>query len=422
MSSSNQKTQILNWDSARELLNPINPDLTSIIDQINPDSSFKMVKHTLSYGDYIVDNGKFNLNPDSAHLIDYSSIPLFLSLEKNLEVFVTNQDRVIPLNVLEKGELIGLFETTNAMFNMSQRAPWSVSAGSRSLCLLPKIADRLKYQKLKKTYRNIPSHHSNTLNDHWQLCKSITQNEQCKSSWKCDILIFTRDWFNPEKNDNYAWSQFYTHIFRQAWQTASFSLSKIQIDLKWEQFIDVLNQKRLKLSSYITDTVKHLWMMSIGQCPGYIPAIENENFFPKKTLQDIFLHDYGLDQYIPTFMHAAPLNTIYYDTIYYSLSFPSLLGGSPTPAQHKTIVEHMSQIMTCIETLCDAKESNQLQNIFFSYFHTEQHDSTFITESDKISDTDKRFFNDQKKFPTHTIAYRSRFWKGCIGLKAKNEL
>ena len=150
MPSSNQKTQILNWDSARELLNPINPDLTSIIDQINPDSSFKMVKHTLSYGDYIVDNGKFNLNPDSAHLIDYSSIPLFLSLEKNLEVFVTNQDRVIPLNVLEKGELIGLFETTNAMFNIPQQAPWSVSAGSRSLCLLPKIADRLKYQKLKK--------------------------------------------------------------------------------------------------------------------------------------------------------------------------------------------------------------------------------------------------------------------------------
>ena len=141
---------------------------------------------------------------------------MFIILDKYFEVFATSNGRVIPLNVAKPGDMLGLFETIDSLYNLTFSPPWSVSSGARSIFLLPKITDQVKYKKLCYRYGFNPIDiNIKTLNDHWQLFKLFAQHPDIKSSWSSDMLVFTKPWFDKKHNDSLAWRNFMTICMKE---------------------------------------------------------------------------------------------------------------------------------------------------------------------------------------------------------------
>jgi hypothetical protein len=420
---SQDEPRILEWKEIKNHLEKINPSLSALIDQINPGREYPLIKAQYPFGDLIVSNGYFSHLGSLTNHISYSPIPLFLVLNKTLEVFIRTNDRVIPLNVLEEGDLVGLFETIDALFSEKSSPPWYVSSGMRSIFLLPRITDQSRYKRLDLKYQISSYRQVRKLEDHWYFFKNLAESSNFNQQWYSEILIFTSPWFNRKKNDSKAWRNFYDYIFEQAWKVASFALSKFNVSLEWESFVSAVSKRRLKPNPYISDNIKHLMMLAEAKLPGFMPNDDSsERAGPISKLEDFFLNEYKLKSYAPIFMHTAPLTMTKKKPVYYSLAYPTLLEGAPGTSNNKTIILDLLDIMTNIKTIQERVERGIFKDLEFAYFHTEKNTHAEVNSSGCILDYDKRFLKILEKSPSRAFPDMSQFWRGCIGIKKKKSL
>ena len=107
--------QEVDWLTVREEVKRVNPELTRIIDSIDPDKKYKLIKVCYSFGDLIIDQGRLQLpskngkicsvnseyvDPHIQKQLTYSPIPLSLLLNKVSEIFIMDGERVIPLTAV----------------------------------------------------------------------------------------------------------------------------------------------------------------------------------------------------------------------------------------------------------------------------------------------------------------------------------
>ena len=110
------------WQDIRSQVREVNSELADIIDQLNPDKRYPFIRADYKFGDLIVEKGVLNLPIennlvshnrlpyDLRELLAYSKIPLGLLLNKTSEIFVNEEERVIPLITIEPGDFFGTFE------------------------------------------------------------------------------------------------------------------------------------------------------------------------------------------------------------------------------------------------------------------------------------------------------------------------
>src|SRR5579871_3844189 len=211
--------QQLTWPEAREHVKQSNKSLAEIIDKISPNRNYLLYKVTYSFGDLIIKNGLLQLpqkkncvqplkdisDHEIKDKLSYSSIPLFLTLKNCHEVFLDTGDRIIPLNLFNAGSLLGLFESMDFLFNYKSNPRWNVSAGARSLFMLPKISEMQGLKRLAKQYE-IDSSNLQMVNfsDHWHVFKSIALHPTFTQSWQSEILIFSKEWLNHGNDSSWA--------------------------------------------------------------------------------------------------------------------------------------------------------------------------------------------------------------------------
>ena len=191
-------------------------------------------------------------------------------------------------------------------------------------------------------------------------------------------------------------------------------------------FTEIISSRRLQPKPYIIDQVKHLLSTVAGNFPGFVVMGNSQESAPKKSLQEAFIKNYALKQYIPTIMHACmPQNNIIKQTyVYYSLSIPTVLEGSPIKKTTGTIVNDMREIKLLIETLKNHfknkpyLEANKIiQNIQLDFFHYEKDIYNQIRSSDNISVEDSSFSIDKNIYPSRNFCPTSPFYSGCIRIK-----
>ena len=436
-----RKMSIVTWKDVRDDVLKTNKKLGEIIDAINPDDSYKFVKSTYLYGDVFIKHGvaqllsaNNGLIPLSHHSVDklvqkellYSSMPLFLILEKDSELFVDTGKRAIPINLFNKGSLSGIYEAMDYMMGRKSDPIWNFSAGSRSIFMLPKITDKAGLEKLRVSY-DIPSTiQIETLSDHWEMFKNIAQSKNFNQPWQNTILFFGEKWLLNLKNNSKEWEKFKDYLLGIVWEHANYSIDKIKFNIYWELFTEIISSRRLQPKPYIIDQVKHLLSTVAGNFPGFVVMGNSQESAPKKSLQEAFIKNYALKQYIPTIMHACmPQNNIIKPTyVYYSLSIPTVLEGSPIKKTTGTIVNDMREIKLLIETLKNHfknkpyLEANKIiQNIQLDFFHYEKDIYNQIRSSDNISVEDSSFSIDKNIYPSRNFCPTSPFYSGCIRIK-----
>jgi hypothetical protein len=428
----------LSWGDVKEEVKAINKPLYDIIEAIQPTSNQVLYKVKYKFGDLIAKEGTLNV-PDwsgrlapitSSHIseeikkkIGYRSIPLFMILKNSSEVFVNMIDRIVPLNVFNPGSLLGLFETSDYLINRPSYSIWSISAGCRTLFMLPSLADSQGVNRLRRYYdyplRVRPTH----LHDHFEIFKSIASSPKFDQGWECEILIFSESWLNTSETKLF---NFHHYIFSVLWEQSQYALEKVKFSFIWQIFMQALYKRKLNPRPYLSDTIKHLFLIAAKSWPGFCPADDSQRIAPTAGLQHAIMDIYQLKNYLPTLMHLAPLSDVErLFPIYYSLSYPMIMEGSPEHGTLNRIMPDLREIKIAIDTLFartttehEAKLES-LSDVKFDYFHSETDIYNEIRKSSEISEEDSRFILSGKNFENRTFCSSSIFWRGCIRVSKK---
>lgn len=437
-----QKEELLQevtWEDVRADVKQVNPEFANIIDKLNPGKNLKLIKAIYSFGNLIVDNGILNLpvtkfrlaklgdpliNQNITKQLNYSPIPLFLTLKKSHEVFIEANQRVIPLNLFKAGSLLGLFESIDSLFNDISRPKWSVSAGTRSIFMVPKINETIGFRRLRAEYALPSSMQVQQLSDHWELFKEIATHPNFKQKWQSEVLFFTDEWMIKHQRD-LAWYDFRNYLFQMGWQQAKFAMGKnedrVDISLAWRKFTEIISSRRLKPTPYLADHVKHIVTIAAGRWPGFRPADDLQEVAPIIGLQDAFISVYQLRKYYPTIMYASLFNRNEKLPIYYSLNYPTLLEGSAYNYGTSTLMMDLRDIKLLLdifkEIITSTGESidkHILEKSHFEYFHVEQDKLKEIKSSKVLAFNDPRLKQGHDKVSKRILCTTSSFWRGCI--------
>jgi hypothetical protein len=440
MAKKGRALETLSWEEARPQISSVNEELCRVIDEVGPSKKDKLIKASYLYGDLIIDRGTAFLPSKSGDLVpitsddidtqikndlSYSHIPLLLTLQNGNEVFLDNGSRIVPLNFFYPGSLLGLFEVVDAIFSRKTYSKWSISSGSRSIFTLPKISEKTAFGRLRKHYSLSSNAFPKNMIDHWGVFKEIAQHPNFTQKWHNEVIFFPKSWLLGHKK-NLKWEPFKKYLFGKAWEQAQFSIGKTEQNLIWETFSEAVSSRGLRPAPYIADQVKHILALVSGKSPGFRPAINNDIAAPISGIQTAIMDVYQLKNYLPTIMHAWPLNALNKEQpIYYSLNLPTLLEGSPVKKSSNTIILDLRDIKQLLDTLKNFAKTHQflintmLHNIDVDYFHIEKDMYDEIRSSQCIPDEDTAFLDNKKCFSNRQFCASSLFWRGCLRIKKK---
>jgi hypothetical protein len=423
------------WKEVENQVKLINPEFALICSKVSSNKNYSLFKIKYPYGSKIVDKGVFNLPVvDSSKVVslndeqvssyfkdklNYSNIPLALILHNDNEVFIESADRIIPLNFFKAGDLFGVFEVVKMFAKISFNSLWNVSAGARSVFMLPKISDKISHNRIKQEY-GINCEVPNSLMNQWDVFKEIIHKSGNSNIWYNELLVFGKDWFDEDKDYNINLLEFKNYIYETTWKQSAILINSIEFGLQWELFSATINRKSLKPRPYIIDSIKQLVSIANGSGIAFKPAIE-ETSLPVSFIQGIYMNIYKLKSYIPTIMQPDKLSSLN-QKLYYSLSFPTTLETSPIMRNNRTLIQDEREIRLLINILLQTlnnKAYNRMidKNITFKFYHYDDDKYSEIDDSNNIFIDDKNFSiysNSSDTNVTRTFCANSVFLKGCI--------
>lgn len=425
-----RKLSIVKWADIRNKVMGVNESIVHIIDQISPKDQPELIEIDYLYGDTIIDNGilqipnKHNIlvpvkdSGVSKNIIDaltYQGIPLCLSLENDNEVFINTGTRSVPLNLFQQGNLFGLFEAIDYIFDSQMKAIWSVSAGSRTIIMLPKISNEIGLKRLRKHYGLLSNLRLKKLTDHFEVFKSIAHSEHFSQQWINKILCFTEKWLDKIFLRKYL--EFKDYILKTCWNQARFVIYMIHPKSSWENFSEATALKNLNPRPYLINQAKHLLNIADGHLPALRPTVA-QSAAPVLGIQKAILEIYELKKFMPIIMSLCPRNTIKLP-IYYSLSYQTIFEGSPINQTHTTISTDLRDLKILLDTFQQYIIYHQLEDTFssnkFEYFHvTKDPHKDFLPSISLIQSKDFIYY--KKQFPDLEFPYASYFWNGCISI------
>lgn len=418
------------WCDIRERVLKINPELCNAIDAVNPGKKYRLLRAKYNFGDVVVDSGVTYLPTTSGSLeplnsqkvplriqedLGYCPIPLALTLSSSNEVFITTGKRIIPLNFFKAGDLFGVFETINP-FMVNQPIPmWTITAGARSIFMLPRITDTVGHKRIRRecgVSEEVPA----DLVDHWKIFSQIAHH--LPNDWKNEVIFFTKDWFESLHRNN-SWRPLHGFLFKTYWIQQRLFRDTIEFDLMWESFILAISSKNLKPRPYLIDTVKHLVLIASGAMIAFRPATD-EAAAPVGLLQHCYVETYGLKTHTPTIIEPCKLDKENH-VAYYSLSYPTVPGTTPFLRNAPSLIEDQRDIVRLIDTLKKAFKNSgaglreTIGTTDFELFHSERDPYNKIKSTKDINVADTRFnyFNCNIR-DNRVFCNTAQFMRGCI--------
>lgn len=434
MAISSESIQRLSWKDIRADVSAINKNLFDIIEEINPSEHYSLYKVRYPFGAKIVDKGKLSLPNQESNFdtisreLNYAAVPLALIINKSCEVFIENKQQIIPLNLLSSAQLFGLFEVLAKQTNTeSKQPPWSITAGARSIFMLPKITDMNAHRRVMREYK-LQSQPPQSLDEHWQIFTKIAQHADIKNPWCCEILFFSDAWLFKQQ-DNILWSKFNRYLYSQAWIESAYLRNKTLLNLLWEILASSLISQNLKLKPYLMQIIKQLTAISYGFASGYQPAGRNEMVAPIAAIEDAYVKVYDLKEYLPIIMHASNLSgQTQQSTYYYSLSAETLHEGSFTSAQPPRVISRVRQTKQLMEAINAHVATNPLlqtyqqDEINYHYFHITEEKDTNIKSTKDLPAFDPCMIETFHTYKDRIFPAASPFIRGSISITVSKTL
>lgn len=420
----------LRWQDVRTAVYDANSELAAMIDHFDPSDDFTFIKASYPYGAKILNDGviflpksdgsTIALNHDSVSStirkkLSYSPVPMGLVLTKSMEVYFETADRVMPSKLYGKGVFFGLWEVFDCRNqNYKFQKVWNLSAGARTLFMLPRITDHINHGRLRRDF-GISEYPPKELLDHNKVFRELAVNTDRNSpnKWMCEVLFFNDKWsLLDEDKGNINSLNLSNYLYRCAWGQSKNCRNQMDYNVSWEAFANEASRKNLKVKPYMYNTIKHLIAISEGMFPGFISA-KNDFAAPIKLIQDCYINSYLLKDYAPIIMHPAHINNIDNQYVYYSLHLPTLLEWAPR-LKGNSIITDIRELRMLTNLYIQATENKHL---VYEFFHSEDDPLAEIKSSKQLPIDDPALlasisFPINQEFPIN-----SPFFRGCVRVK-----
>ncbi len=435
----NKKVSVtpLVWHEARELVEQVNPELAHVIDRLSPSEDYKLYKLKYVYGSIIFEQGKLRLPVGESletvslyeegvpkeyqEQLDYNAgaCPVTLVLNKTIELYLEHQERLVSFGHFGQGSLVALWRLLDGETSFHPSTLWNVSAGVRTLFMLPKISEKGAFNRLRKEFHLSP-YSPKGVNDHWYIFREIANHQVFGEPWVVEILVFGKNWF--DKLADPAWHELHLYLLKQAWQASKYWRNKFAWDYT---YTDIQQRRGLKPNPYVGDTVKHLISIALGAIPGHAPAIDND-CAPIKRIQYAYVSIYGLKKYYPTIMVPMFLSEKNaYRPVYYSLQVPTAIELSLKSSEHSSTINDLYETNSLLQKYfdewftADSKASDPsireiLYRAKFDFFHNDVAEYTQILPVTQLPIDDETFCQPLVDCHYHRFCANSSFVKGCV--------
>ena len=436
------KTSVGTWKDFRDDLFAVNPDLTAIIDEMDPDKSFRLYKIRYPYGSEIVKSGEFYLPNSDGKIVSINdktitndvrkdlsynsgSIPVGMMIKNSIEVYINHQGISVPLVGHRHyiGKLFGLSHNLNNQnsFNIPI-ALWNITAGGRSVFMLPKISNLTGHNRIKKEF-NIQVDAPRSLSDQWSVFRSLYQSDAFKSDWEVEVIFFSSSWF-----DNFnetSWMLFFNYFYRNLVSLTDY-FRKSQT---WEAMLSLLRlDKNVGHNAYINHKVRHILGIATGELPAFAPAVD-DSFGPFSDIQKIYTDIYDLKGHAPVmlqprFLDDSKSNAPATNPVYYSLNHPTVMFPAGKHNEHSVMTNLndtaslLGRYMRAIKEQQDEIRIEQfdhlIDHIDFNFYHSSNSSYGFVKSSKELPTTDKNWHKDGKSMAAH-----GPFLQGCVQVYPK---
>ena len=428
-----------NWQSVREKVATHDPRLAALIDALSLDDEYRFYTARYPYGLTFLKSGLFYLPGDGYSLTAIHEMPEPIRSDLNynvngnaagiitqnkMEQFVKVENRTIPFSVYGPGSLLGLttaLDDLTGQQRFNDFSVWEITSGARSVFMLPKISDMLSFNKIKKAYHleaKKPEHYS----EHWAIFSEIARKRNC--DWTFEAVFFPRKLIEKLKDPACSTLESYFLEYNRQFFGYWRNLFSWQVT-----FSRIECLRNLKQSAHLLNTAKHLFALASGAFPAFKPATD-DSFLPRRLIQEVYLNEYGLKDYIPVIMEPSELHPG--EILYYSLSLPISVEYSPKSAAGSSNINDLEDLMGLLQRYTKELVSRDLdiaktnlyqmaQNSHFDFYHVNPEGRTDIQTIDSLIARDPRFVHDARPgndvFPMH-----SSFFKGCIALFKQNPI
>lgn len=434
------------WEDVKKKVHAVNPQLAEKINSLKLGNNFVLYKARYPFGCTILNRSTFYL-PYNGKLVSLhdavipkkikenlmynnyilGSVPLGLCLENTAELYMQQEDRIIPFSFFTPGKIFGLWSSLNNTRTDPAPRVWYITAGARSIFLLPKITDTPSYKKLSKA-RGLKQPMPRDLLQHGYVLAEMTKHVEFSNPWYTEMLFFPNDWL--EQHEGEAWARFHLYLYEIAWEKADYWRNKVVYDYIWDSFIRDFGRRNLKVSPYIVDIVEHIVMIGLGVLPGFRPAID-DNEGPITDFQNDFIKIYGLRYFAPTIMVPAHFDGKPGEYIYWSLHLASYFESFPKPRTPSSIISDLREIINLLQKFSDAVLEGKIPEVIgtpfydffkkiqFDFFHSDVEIGDAIRHSREMAKEDKRLITCSKAFGKREFSEISPFVRGCVRISAR---
>lgn len=435
--------KVVNWAEIDSEIKHALPHLHEIISALSPGNELRLVRARYPFGTKIFHRGTLylpngpnssvpfdhrSLPSDVTELLNYSCLPLGINLNKCVEAYKDLGTAIHPFVVLEPELTIGTWEylagNDNGYKSNATTSNISLSAGARSIFMLPKITDSTSHKRLKKTFA-IKSYPPKSYYDHAQLFGDLINGKDQKNNWFCHVIYFTQDWYDKLFSDR-QWSTLNSYIIQRSWlQSKAGRLTPLMDSIWFEFFQTVINSGR-KINIYLLDTVQRIFYIALGVLPAMKPNSTDNRLAPIESIQQIYIEDYKLKKYYPTVMTPSLFDIRSPDPkpVYYSLQCPTVISESfynpysvmDDLVELRELNRLFCKVLEKVDLVIDGVSVSALSKLIKAeYFHTETYSTHEIMPTTAMVDGDPELIQfDGKPIQDRHFSDKSHFVKGCV--------
>lgn len=432
----------LTWQNAKPEIAKINPELSEIIDTLDPDDSYKMLKVRYPYGSFLLQEGRFILptikgeylpfdDPKHDELVQkefsyLNTIPLGVLLNRSAEIYLRANHQITPFSLIRRGYIISIWNLLEPQDSCDRGNLWNIVAGGRSVFMLPKVTDNLSHKRLQKEY-GINVSAPKRMDQHWDVFKALA--EKSTSPWHIEVLYFGKKWLE-NRTDN-KWKLFRYFLMQTAWKRTTYLRNQYFHDYV---FSCMQVSKGMKPNPYLADMVKHVLAIAAGYLPGFGVAIDDD-MGPIRFFQQAYIDTYQLKSYAPLIIQPRVFNRDKPDRpVYCALAFPTLLDFAPTSRKLASKLDDLRGVKHILKVMMRFVAENPyelndqeisvytlLKQLQYAFFHGEPDPFGDILPAGEIPNVDVRFASELSRYRNLSFCDSSPFLKGCIQVSTKKD-
>ena len=423
----------------REILPEIrqaNPEFAKILSDLNPPPEYSLYHATYPYGHRSVRGGRFQMQNKQGNFVPLSdssidekiredliynaeSNPVTLVLKNTLEICLEFSTHTIPWTVIPTGAIFSTGAVLNIDRNYQPAFIWTIYAGVRSIFSLSKLSVANKFEKLQRHFKisgNLPTNFA----DHGKLFSELVNSPEFGEKWQTKVLYFGKKWF--ENLDDPAKKDFVLYLYKRAWYGTSYWTFEFVHHL----IFSLIQQKQnLNPDPMLADTVKHILTISMGACPGFSAATDDQ-LAPVSQLEKIITDIYQLDKYAPIIM-VPTYFSMYHKSppVYYFLSYPTMFDFAPKSRALATKRNNLAYIRHILNKSIKEIKLDELNLSHapigdipflaqYDFFHDRPLNAEGIRDTHEMLAEDPIFMQQMQKYKGKLFPADSPLLRGCV--------